>query len=357
MRKDKITQNQYIFIVIASMIGIGVLSLPSDVCRIAHQQGWISTFIGGVYPVFIVLTASIIDKKTNHASFWEINNKTYGKTLSYIFTLIFFLYFLTSFAAILAGFTNVLRETITSFLYPIYIILPILVLISLISMGGIYMVGRLCEFYFYLTLPIIFIPLFFITKGSIVNVQPVFSSSNEIIKATTASSFSFAGCEISYFIISHISNRKSTMKAGMIASTITVGIYTLIAFITIYFLGWELTSKFKYPLAYIVQAIPIPIISNLTAVFLFIWSVIILRTLLTESFITSLLLSKLIKIDYEKANVAFLPIALIYALFIVPEQNKEILLSKVIPSFVIFSVAWGLITTILVSIRFRGEKK
>ena len=90
MRKDKITQNQYIFIIIGSMIGIGILSLPSDVCKVAHQQGWISTLVGGLYPVFIVLTASIIDNKTNQASFLDINKKIYGKVLTPIITLIFF---------------------------------------------------------------------------------------------------------------------------------------------------------------------------------------------------------------------------------------------------------------------------
>lgn len=357
MRKDNITQNQYIFIIIGSMIGIGILSLPSDVCKIAHQQGWISTLVGGLYPVFIVLTASIIDTKTNHASFLDVNKKIYGKILSQIIILIFFFYFLTLFATVLAGFSYVLRQSITSFLSPIYIVLPVLILIPLITMRGIYMVGRVCEFYFYLTLPLIFIPTFFITKGSIVNIQSVFSSFNEIIKATTASSFSFAGCEISYFIISCISNKKNTQKAGLIASVSTVAIYTSISFITIYFLGWELTSKLKYPLAYIVQAIPIPVISNLTAVFLFIWSLIILRALVTASFTVSFLLSKLVKIDYEKANFIFLPIALFYIFFIIVRQDKEIFLNRVIPSFVIFSFVWGLITAILASIRFRGEKK
>lgn len=357
MRKNKITQNQYIFIVISSMIGIRILSLPSDVCRIAHQQGWITTLVGGLYPFFVVITASIIDNKTNHTSFWDVNKKIYGKILSHVFFFIFFLYFLTLFSSVIAEFTSVLRQTITSFLSPIYIILPILILIPLISMCGIYMVGRVCEFYFFLILPLIVVPLFFITKGSIVNVQPIFSSFNEIIKATTASLFAFGGCEISYFIIGNISNKKNTKKAGMIASITTIGIYTLPTFMTIYYLGWELTSKLKYPIAYGAQAIPIPLISNFAAVFLFIWSIAILRVLVTESYMISFLLSKLVKVNYRKANFIFLPLALIYVFFVIPDQNRHEFLWNVLPLFIGFSFIWGLTTAILVSIRFRGEKK
>lgn len=356
MNENKITQNQYMFIVISSMIGVGVLSLPSGLCKTAHQQGWISVFIGGLYPLFIVITAAIIDNKTNHASFWDVNRKIYGKILSRIFIFVFFLLYLTMFASIVSGFTNVLRHTITNFLSPIYIILPVLILIPLVSMCGIYMVGRVCEFYFYLTLPLIIIPLFFITKGSFLNIKPVFSSFNEILKATPASFFSLSGCEISYLIISNISNRRNTKKTGIIGSLVTICIYVYIVFITIYYLGWEITSNLEYPLLYLIQSIPIPIISNFTALFLFLWSAIILKTLIIDCYGVSFLLSILIKTDYKKANFIFLPIALVYILFMIPEYNRKVLLDIIYPYFIIFAFLWGLITTILVFIKFRGEK-
>ncbi|PAB59135.1 GerAB/ArcD/ProY family transporter [Anaeromicrobium sediminis] len=357
MSKNKITQNQYIFIVVSTMIGVGILSMASGLCKTAHQQGWISALIGGLYPIFIVITAAIIGDKTNYTSFFHVNNKIYGKILSYIFTLIFFLYFLTIFVAVTSGFVDVLRQTITRFLSPIYIILPIFILIPLISMCGINMAGRICEFYFYITLPLIFIPLFLIARGSIINIKPIFSSFNEILKATPASFYVFTGCEISYLIISNISNKSNTKKAGIIAALITTGIYTFCVFITIYYLGWELTSRLEYPLLYLIQAMPIPIISNFTAVFLFLWSAIILKTLICMSFAVSYLLSKLVKIDYRKANFMFLPIALIYVFFMIPNYNRKAILDATIPYFFIFFSAWALITTILVSIKFKGSKK
>ncbi|WBW95643.1 GerAB/ArcD/ProY family transporter [Oceanirhabdus sp. W0125-5] len=356
MNKNSITQNQYIFINISSMIAVGILSMASTLCKIAHQQAWISLFIGGIYPICIVITASIIDNKTNHASFWEINNEIYGKILSYIFTFIFFCFYLSMFAGIASGFTNVLKLTITYFLPSSYIIVPTIVLTIFISIHGIYMVGRISEFYFYLTLPLIFILLFFIIKGSVINVKPIISSVDEIIKAVPESFYSFSGCEISYLIISKISNKKNTKKAGIIAVLITTFIYVFTVFMTIYYLGWELTSKLEYPLLYLIETIPIPIISNFTALFLALWSVIILRSLITVCFAANYSLSLLIKNEnyYKKAYFIFVPLAICYIYLLLPEYNRSELLGIVFPPFIFFGLLWGLLTALLASRKFRG---
>ncbi|MCY6370723.1 GerAB/ArcD/ProY family transporter [Clostridium ganghwense] len=357
MNKNKITQNQYIFIIIASMVGIGILSLPTNISKIAHQNGWISTFISGIYPIFIVITASIIDKKTVHADFWDINNKIYGKTLSYIFTFIFFFYFLTIFSAVIAGYTNILNTTIATFLPPIFVVFPTLLIVTLISMSGIYMIGRICELYFYFSIPLIVIPLFFIGKGSLFNIQPFFSPYTEIIKAIPNTFLTYTLVEICYIIISKISNRKNTKKAGIIACVVTIFIYTFfISFIAIYYLGWELTSKLEVPIIYMIETLRVPLISNFKALFIFLWSEIVFKHLLCDSFVLSYCLSKLLKMSYKKACIISSVITLAYTFLMIPEYNRKMIIDFFVHYFVIFSVTWGLATTILVSIRYRGEK-
>lgn len=357
MNKNKITQNQYIFIIISSMVGIGILSMASSISKTAHQEGWISTFICGIYPIFIVITAAVIDKKTNHADFWEINNKTYGKILSYLFTIIFFFYFLTILCSVTAGYTNVLIRTITTFLPPIFIILPLLLVVTLISIKGISMIGRICEVYFYITIPLIAILLFFLGKGSIINLQPLFSSYNEILKAIPQNFLTYTLVEISYIIISQISNRTNVKKAGITACIITILIYTFVVFMTIYYLGWELTSKLEHPLLYMIETIDIPIISNFRALFLFLWSGIVFKHLLCDSYVVSYCLSNFFKISYKKACIISSFTALIYILFMIPEHNRKMIVDSLVPYFVVFSTIWGLVTTILVSIKYRGGIK
>lgn len=355
MDTNKITQNQYLFIVFSAMLAIGILSMATDLCKTAHQNGWLPIIMGSIYPLYILITASIIDNKTNHANFVDINNKIYGKVLSNIFLLIFFFYFLTILVAIASGYANVLKQTITTFLHPAYIILPTFILITLISLRGLYMVGRICEFYFYLTIPLLIISLFLIPKGSIVNIKPIFISF-DIIKAIPDTFYAFSGCEISFFIISKISNKKNTKKAGIIAASILTFIYLLNVFMVIYNLGWEFTSNLEYPLLYLIQSIEIPILSNFLSIVIFLWSAIVLKSLLTYNYASSEILSKLFKIKYKIANFILLLIALIYIIFMIPEYNRIKLIDMFMPYFISFSFVWALITTILVTIKYRGDK-
>jgi len=357
MVKNKITQNQYMFIVFSAMIGVGVLTMAFDLCKSAKQNGWIPISIGGLYPIFILITASIIDNKTDHASFWDYSNKIYGKKLSYVFAFIFLAYFLTIFAGVSAGFSHILTLSIMPFFKPMTIIIPCLILVTFISLSGLQMVGRISELYFYITLPLLLVAIFLIPTGSITNIKPIYFSLSEMSKTIPSTSYYFAGCEVGYFIISRISNNKNTKKAGIIASLIITFVYFINVIIVIYNLGWELTSRIEAPLLYLIQSIEIPIISNFLSIVIFFWSAIALRLLLIYDFISSEILSKVIKIDYKKANFIILAIVCIYAFFMTPEYNRKMIVNATMPYFVLFSIIWSLTTVILVSVKYRSSKE
>lgn len=355
MDNDKITKNQYTFIVFSAMFAVGVLSMASGLCKIAKQNGWIPVIIGGIHPLFILTTASIIDKKSNHSSYWEYSNKIYGKKLTYVFTFMFFAYFLTLFTTVVSGYANVLILSITTFLHPYFIIIPVLLFITIIARSGIKIVGRVCEFYFYVTLPLLVLTLFLLPQGNITNILPVSCCLKHVIQSTPVTFFAFAGCEISYFIIGKISNNKNTKSCAYKATFLLVFIYVINVFMVIYNLGWTLTSKLQYPLLYIIQSIEIPIISNFLSIVILLWSIIILRCLLTYCYTTSHIFSQLTKIDYKKSLPVLLIITSIYAFFMIPEYKSKELVDILMPIFVIFSLSWGLLTTILVSVKYRGK--
>lgn len=355
MGTSKITQNQYLFIIFSCMIAVGILSMASEICKTANQNAWIAILVGGLYPLFILITAAVIDDKTNHASFEKINKKLYGKILYKIFSLVYFFYFLTIFVSIISGYASVLKSTITNFLHPAFIIIPSLILITIISLSGLYMVGRICELYFYITLPLLIVTLCLVSKGSFTNIKPIIFSF-DIVKAIPNTFLAFSGCEIGYFIISKISNNKNTKKTGIIAALLLILIYLINVFMVVYNLGWELTSNLKYPLLYLIQSIEIPILSNFLSIVIFLWSAIILKCLLTYSYTSSSILSNLFKIDYKIANFLVMLLASIYVYFMIPEYNRIQITDKLIPCFIVFSFVWGLITTILVTVNYRSDR-
>lgn len=356
MNKDKITQNQYIFIIVGNMIGIGIAFLGSAGAHVAHQDAWISTLLCGIYPIIIVITASVIDKKSNHDDFWKMLKKVYGRILAFVILFIFFVYYITIFTSAISGFVNVLTHTITNFLPSYYIIVPCLFVITLITMSGLYMVGRTCEFYFYFTILFVLLLLFILPKGSILNIQPIFHSPKKISSGIVENFTQYSLVEISFITISRISNPKNTAKAGVKACLITTIIYTFVVFLEIYYLGWELTSRVDFPLFYMIGTISFPIISNLTSIFTFLWGLIVFKKLTCSSFFVSYCLSSFSGLSYKKACILSSCLVLICSYFMISEHNRIYITETYIKYFVTFSIIFGLVTSLLVPIRYRSKK-
>lgn len=356
MNKDSITKNQYVFIIIGNMIGIGIAFLGSTGTNIAHQNAWISTCICGIYPIIIVITAYIIDKKSNHDDFWIILKKVYGKVIAFIILFIFLIYYLIAMTGIVTGFASNLTQTISSYLNPYHIIVSCLVISALITMRGLQIVGRISEFYFYFTIVFILLLLFIIPKGSLINIQPVFDSYEDIASGIFENLVQYSSVEISFIIIGKISNNKKVLKAGIVACLITTLIYTFVSFIVIYYLGWELASRIDFPLFYIIGTISFPIISNLTSIFTFLWGIIVLKTLICSNYFICYCLANLFSLSYKISSIISVSLVFMYSFFMISIHNRMDILNAYIKYFIGFAIIFGLITSILVPIRYRGSK-
>ncbi|MCT4597491.1 MAG: spore germination protein [Vallitalea sp.] len=353
MNKNTITRNQYMFIILGNMIGIGVAFLGAESSYVAHQDAWISTFICGIYPIIIVICAYLIDKNSNHDDFWEMLKKVYTKPIAYCIITIFLIYYFIMFTTVVAGFTNILTQTITDFLSPYYIIIPSLLIITFITMKGIYMIGRVCELYFYLIVLFVAVLIFLLPNGSLNNIQPMFSTTNNIAKGALTNLSQYSLVEISFITISKVTNNKKLLKAGILSCLITIVIYTFIVFLLIFNLGWELTSKVDFPLLYMIGTVSTPVVANFTSLYTFLWGIIFLNNISCSSYFVSYCISSSIKIDYKKACIIASLIVLFASYFMLSEHNRIAITEEYISYFIYFSLGFGIITSILVPIRYR----
>jgi spore germination protein len=196
-----ITQNQYIYLLQSSMIGLGVLAIGSGVATGAHQSAWIPVLLMGIYPIFLVLCSSYIDKKTGHIQYWEMSMKVYGKILTYLFTFVFLIDFLLTAVFALSGFTNVLLITLTSYL-PAKLTLMLTLLLSVfIALDGLTYIGRLVELLFFLLVILILVPVTFYHGGNIINVQPFFDSLQGIVSVLPSCIYPYTGIEIIFLLL------------------------------------------------------------------------------------------------------------------------------------------------------------
>ncbi len=63
------------------MLGVGILSLPNDVIKIAKQDGWISVLLGAIYPLYMVFIATYLSKNYPKDNMLTLSKKFFGKIL------------------------------------------------------------------------------------------------------------------------------------------------------------------------------------------------------------------------------------------------------------------------------------
>ena len=68
-RELTITKHQYIHIIIGSMIGTGILSLPRITAKIVGQDAWFAVILGMILPVISIILIHLLCSKYPNMDF------------------------------------------------------------------------------------------------------------------------------------------------------------------------------------------------------------------------------------------------------------------------------------------------
>lgn len=353
VNNNALTSNQFMFILIGSMIGIGVLNLPNDVVKNAKQDGWIAAFIGAIYPLYIISMSLLICREFPENNILFVNKKCFGKILGAILNMLLCLYFLLYITAVASGLSNVLRTVIINFLPSAKVLIVIIFLGAYTAYKGLKVLGRTNETIFYLTLVMCLIPLVALGKGKFLNLRPILGSGVvNIIKASKDSVFSYAGIEIILLIYPYVSENKKLRKAAMSSVVITALIYTWIVFITIYGLGIDIIPTYMASFPVVVKYIEVPIINNFRFIFMIMWALIVFKTISNYYYAIGSVLSNLFsKTSYNKICIIIYPLIVFLSTRYVNEPIRRSFLSYIIPKCTIMMIIYISITVILVYIR------
>ncbi|KRU30598.1 spore germination protein [Clostridium sporogenes] len=201
--EDFLTEHQLTLILIGCMVGVGILSLPKYVVKIAKQDSWISVLLGTLNPLYITFVTSYIRKKHPKEDILDLSKKIYGNIFGNILNLIFLLFFFLVSTDVAAGINNVLRNYMVSFLNSWNILTLLFLGAAYTVYGGTKTVGRLSEILFYTTFIVFLIPVFSIKKADILNLQPVIGSGvKSIVNATKKNHYRLLRSRNASYIIS-----------------------------------------------------------------------------------------------------------------------------------------------------------
>ena len=357
VNNNVLTPNQVMFMLIGSMIGIGVLSLPNDVIKYAKQDGWISAFLGTAYPLYIVCMTLIIHRKFPNNNILFINEKCFGKIIGNLLNVLLFLYFLLYITAVASGLSNLLRTVIVTFLPQLKVLIVLVFLGAYTASRGLKILGRINEAIFYLTIVMILITLSAIGKGRILNLRPILGSGViNILKSAKESSFAYGGIEILLFIYPYISESKQLKKVAIKSIIITGFLYSWVTLITIYSISIDIIPKYIFSFPVVARYVEIPVINSFRFIFMVLWTLIATKTISNYYYVITSIIGKFFrKTSHKKICIIIYPLIVILSMRYISETVRRDFLSFIIPKVTIFMIIYVAITVMFVY--FRKEDK
>ncbi|MBF8982839.1 endospore germination permease [Lutibacter sp. B2] len=325
--KETLTNRQIAFVLFGVIVGYGVLSLPKNIAENAGTGGWFTLLIGTSIAIIFVYILTYLAYVHKNKTIYEYSNLLVGKFITYIFMIIYIIYFFMLFTMIIRMSCEAIKLTVLiktpvwalcfSFLSVVYY--------AVIKRLG--TIAKICEIYgLMIMVSAIIIHLSIFTHGKLINLRPFFvvEDISAYLKGTLTTVFPFLGIEILTIIsFNKKENNKKIFKhiAWMI---VFIGIfYILVVESCISVMGADSIIYYKDALISTIRRVDIKslqFLERLDGIILTIWIMSILCTLFLEAYASIFLISKV----FKKSNFKGLAFIVMILSFIVAQMPKSL---------------------------------
>jgi len=320
---DAISENQLMQVLILTIMGVGVVSLPREVAEIWGASGWMLVILGGLLALVQALIITALAKRFPDRTFPEYSVDIAGKFIGTAVALLIAVYFMlvTVFQARIIG------DVIKLFLLfdtPIeVIIVTIMAVVLYLVRNGIEPITRVA---------VIILPL--LVFGAFLLLIPAFSGADfsnllplvpdnipAVFRGITTISFSFLGYESLLLLIPFTAKPKHLNKTVSKAMVIVMLIYLVICIIVFIEFGVAETKSLIWPLFSLMKAVEIPgaFVERLEGIFLSLWVFAVFSTMMMTYFCAYFILGKVIGLKQPRIlAVPLFPV--IYILAMIPRN-------------------------------------
>jgi len=322
---DIIPIGQMVFILMLTMVGTGVLTLPRNLVEVVPYDYWIILITGSLIPIVSVLVCGAIIRLRPRKTYFEILSDALSKPIAYIVGFAYIIYLLVFISLV----TRIFGEIIKAFLLlntPIEVINVTMLIASVyLVRQGIEVLGRMLEFLFPLIalLTVFIIALSFINTD-LTNLLPVFQIKfTDILEGIPVTALSFVGFEMLLFFGVYLKEPKSATKAYIAVVSVLL-FYILVSTATIAQFGPIQLKYLIWPTLDLFDTIELPglFVENVQVIVMALW-ILTAFTSIAPMHLASTDMLKSLTNSKDQAYLAsiFLPIA--YFISIIPENVAE----------------------------------
>lgn len=324
---DAIMSNQLYSILVTSIIGIGILSLPRALATKAGPDSLIVLVIGSALFLLLALLLQKLASKFPQKTIMEISNSVLFKPMGMIIGFIYFMYVFLITALEIRAFAEITKNFLLINTPVEVIMITFLIAVIYVVRSGIESIARLSV----IILPLAIFPAILVMLVAVPDLDfsyflPVLRTPfTKLISAIPQVFFSFLGFEFILFLGSFVKDPKNFKKTAISTICFVAVVYFIFTAVTIARFGIAESKNLIWPVVTLFKSVDVPgtLFENVEVVIMSTWLLSVFMTVAIAYFGATFLLSRLLK-SKEHNYLALSLLPLIYMLSLVPENIVQV---------------------------------
>ncbi|WP_419885969.1 GerAB/ArcD/ProY family transporter [Paenibacillus sp. B-A-8] len=321
-RNRPITTIQVMAVIISTIIGIGILSIPRYMAE-AGDSGAPLVTASGVPVAFLgCWFTAVVCRKFPNETLFVFSRRLLGTWLADIFSMLISLFFAFSAGITMRQFGEVCIAVVFKKTPIEAVILLMLLLVALSIRRNIVKFTYVHVFYLpFILLSVIAIILVAMRNVDVLNLLPLtgnHTTLSSFSKGTITSATLYQGTFVITLLVPLMKKPQQALKAGIIALGFIGFIYIMIVWVTLGMFGAQESKILSYPTLEAARSISIGagLLERFDALFIIIWVISIFTTIFTNYYIAAYSLQQVLRHKDRRLISSFLfPLIFIFSLF------------------------------------------
>ncbi|PEL13859.1 endospore germination permease [Bacillus sp. AFS017336] len=340
-KNTSISRFQAYFFIVQTQLGIGILSLPNAVQRIAKGDGWISSIIAGIAVQLTLIVYILLLRRYPNNTYPEIIQKVFGRFLGKFCNIFIFLYFILTGSLALKLFIICINLWLLP-LTPIWIISMVILMACIyLTISELRVIARFFVLASFLIGLLLFLSLLtFNLPKDVQYILPIGSSGiKHIFLGSHKSLVSMLGFEGILFIYPFIQNReKGVFKTVTLSNLSITTIYTYFIFLCLISFAPAQLPMIRDPLLFLFEGLSYEMIDRVDLLFLSVWIVPMSTSVIAYLYFSVKSISKV----KTYKTVLWINGVLIYCISILPMDEKKIDIFSKLVTYLSYIVVFAL---------------
>ncbi len=282
---NEITLWQYIFLIFASEIGIGVLPFPANVTRYAGTDSWISVIFGWVLITAGSLFIIQAMKRYPDGTLLDLLANYWGKWAGIACAIVVALYFAFFSYVVFSRTVIYVKAWLLPQTPELMLVALLIVPFWLIARSGVRVHGRFAEFVILMCcwMPVIFIDV--LRHANWLHLLPVLKEGwGSVLEGTPEMVFTFLGFEMTFVLYPFLQKKERASLGVIAANTMALLVYLLLDLTCLVFYSPDEISQYREPVISLLKVVEFPFIERFEIVFLAFYLLLISLTWIPFTF-------------------------------------------------------------------------